>query len=293
MLWPITFSIAKEKIVVEIPKKNKILSNLIPGDISTYIYDNEKDYYDEYKQSYFAITKKKAGWDCLRHYEILANGCIPLFEDLEKCPKNTLALFPKDLVLQGMKLYESHFKTGVTAEGILKYNELCEQLLTYTRNHLTTVKIVEYILDKTNIKNASKILFLSCNLYPDYLRCLTLHGFKEKFGTMCHDYPMVPHIYKCDDKITRSLYGKGITYTNLLDPTMHEPKDCETIRDNIKNNYYDIIVYGSVHRGLPFYNEVMKFYNNNKLVFMDGEDIHTCNLYDKTFDFNYFMREYS
>lgn len=68
MLHPITFSIAEQKIVNIIPKKTKILSSLIPGDISTYIYNTEEEYYKEYQQSYFATTTKKSGWDCMRHY---------------------------------------------------------------------------------------------------------------------------------------------------------------------------------------------------------------------------------
>ena len=67
-MFPINFSIPKEKLCKNYVSKTKILSDLIPGDLSTYIYKNEEDYYNEYKQSYFAITKKKAGWDCMRHY---------------------------------------------------------------------------------------------------------------------------------------------------------------------------------------------------------------------------------
>lgn len=62
MLFPITLSIPKEKICdindINI-QKTKILSNLIPGNISTYIYNTEQEYYNEYQQSYFAINKKK------------------------------------------------------------------------------------------------------------------------------------------------------------------------------------------------------------------------------------------
>lgn len=289
MVFPITFSIPKEKIVDNIPEKKKIISNLIPGDLSTYIYDTEKEYYDEYKQSYFAITKKKGGWDCLRHYEILANGCIPLFEDLDKCPKNTLALFPKELVLQGRELYESYFKKGVTTEGVLKYNKLCEKLLDYTRNHLTTVKMAEYVLEKVNMTNVTKILFLSGKTDPDYLRCLCLHGFKEKFKTMCHDYPIIPHIYKCDENTIRSLYGKGMTYTNLLEHDLHDSTHDNLILQNINNKYYDLIIYGSVYRGLPFINEVISIYDKSRIIFMCGEDIQHSTVFDK--DYNVFIRE--
>ena len=90
MLHPITFSIPEEKIVTSIPLKTKILSNIIPNFTLKYDYNTEKDYYNEYRSSYFATTMKKCGWDCMRHYEILANGCIPFFIDIEQCPKYTM-----------------------------------------------------------------------------------------------------------------------------------------------------------------------------------------------------------
>ena len=66
---PISFSIPSEKIVTCIPVKNNFLSNYIPVGVgeSTYVYDNEIDYYNGYKNSLFAVTKKKGGWDCMRH----------------------------------------------------------------------------------------------------------------------------------------------------------------------------------------------------------------------------------
>ena len=90
MILPITFSIPKNKIVTEIPLKTKFLSNLVPGDSNTYIYKTENDYYNEYKESLFATTYKKAGWDCMRHYEILACGCILYFPNIENCPPKTM-----------------------------------------------------------------------------------------------------------------------------------------------------------------------------------------------------------
>ena len=57
-LYPITFSIPESKVINinEINIKTKLLSSLIPGVQSTYIYNNEADYYDEYKKSFFATT---------------------------------------------------------------------------------------------------------------------------------------------------------------------------------------------------------------------------------------------
>lgn len=38
---------------------------------------DEHRYYDDYSRSYFAVTRRKGGWDCMRHYEILAAGTHP------------------------------------------------------------------------------------------------------------------------------------------------------------------------------------------------------------------------
>ena len=187
MLYPITFSIPEEKVINYIPPKTKLLSDLIPGKLDTYIYNNEHDYYSEYRKSYFAMTIKKGGWDCLRHYEILANGCIPYFPDINNCPENTLKLFPKNLIIQGNLLYQKFNE--------IEYNSLLVKLMHYVLNNLTTKKMASYILSKCN-KNVKKVLYLSSNTSPDYLRCLTLHGFKELFGSSCHDYPKIEYIYK-------------------------------------------------------------------------------------------------
>jgi len=293
IIHPITFSIPIEKIVQYdnidefISKKTQILSNLIPGDMSTYIYNTEEEYYNEYQKSYFAITIKKAGWDCMRHYEILANGCIPYFINIEDCPINTLALLPKDLLIQANKLY----KKFDILDHIDEYTILLNKLLTYTKKKLTTDKIATYILKTTHFLNVSKILYLSGDTSPDYLRCLTLHGFKTIFGSNCHDYPKIPHIYS-DNTINYSdLYGKGITYTNLLSQCLHDDNMDIIVEDNIKNKYYDLIIYGSYHRGMPYYSLISQIYKPENIILMCGEDLHTCN-YLPYKNNHIFIREY-
>ena len=284
MLYPINFSIPREKICENYTEKTKILSNLIPGVSTTYIYNTEEEYYDEYKKSYFAITRLKAGWDCMRHYEILANGCIPYFIDIEKCPMNTMTLLPKELIIEGNKLYNNKFMykqiNELGDEEINEYNILREKLLDHTRKYLTTHKMAEYILEKTNFRTVKKVLYLSGDVNPDYLRCVTLHGFKSLFGSYCHDYPKVPHIYKTNDINYKALYGKGITYTNLLDPILHNDILDSNITEDIKNKYYDIIIYGSFHRGMPYYDLISSIYKPNEIILLCGEDLHTCTYND-------------
>lgn len=56
--------------------------------LDKYIFLSEKEYYDDLRQSRFGITTKRAGWDCLRHYEIAANGCVPCFLNLHLKPSS-------------------------------------------------------------------------------------------------------------------------------------------------------------------------------------------------------------
>jgi hypothetical protein len=83
---------------------------------------------------------KKAGWDCMRHYEILGNYCIPYFVGLEDCPKNTLANLPKELLLEGRELaknFDEH-----------KYFSILNELFDYTKNNLTTKNLAKYVIER-------------------------------------------------------------------------------------------------------------------------------------------------
>ena len=52
-----------------------------------HIFENEKNYYHDLSKSWFGLTCKKGGWDCMRHYEIIAAGTVLLFRDYEEKPK--------------------------------------------------------------------------------------------------------------------------------------------------------------------------------------------------------------
>jgi hypothetical protein len=158
-----------------------------------------------------------------------------------------------------------------------EYKILREKLLDHLKNYLTTEKIARYILQKTGFEKVTKILYLSSCLSPDYLRCLTLHGFKSIFGSNCHDYPKVPHMYKSHNIPISQLYGKGITYSGLLDQELHNDKFDTTIIEDITNKYYDIVIYGSYHRGMPYYDIISTIYKPNEIILLCGEDLHSCN----------------
>lgn len=99
MLHPISFSIPKEKLCGDKEVcKTRDLAKAIPGDMSTFTYSSEEEYYKGYQESFFGITHKKGGWDCMRHLEIMANKCLPFFEGIDDCPPHTMAEYPKQIL---------------------------------------------------------------------------------------------------------------------------------------------------------------------------------------------------
>lgn len=136
---PTTFAIPKSQLIKTNPEKAKLFGTVIPGDMSTYVFDNEKEYYQDYASSHYGITCKKAGWDCMRHYEILANRCIPFFPNLEQCPPNILSTFPKDIIIETNR-YARDNKIHP------EYDKLNDELFNYTCNNLTTNHLIKQIL---------------------------------------------------------------------------------------------------------------------------------------------------
>lgn len=136
---PITFAIPESQLIKTTVEKNKLFGTIIPGNLSTYIFNTESEYYYDYATSYYGITHKKAGWDCMRHYEILANKCIPFFTDLEHCPASILCTFPKEIILE---------TNQYARDGKLhpEYDILNSELFAYTKEHLTTKKLITTIL---------------------------------------------------------------------------------------------------------------------------------------------------
>ena len=261
-IYPISFSINESKIVKEVPKKNKPLGYIIPGKLSTYIFDDEESYYEDYRNSISGITMKKAGWDCMRHYEILANGCIPYFHNLENCPSTILTHLPKKIILEAMN-----------ADNKEKYITL---LLNYTREHLTNRKMAEYMLTKIN-KNISSILYISGDPFPDFLRDGILMGLKDIFGKSCVDSIELSHLYKdyrgfLDKWWNDGHYGKGFTYSRILSDDLRSEK--LNIQD-IEKHKFDIIIYGNVHRGMPYWDIINKVYIPSEILLLCGEDEHS------------------
>lgn len=167
--YPISFGIPKEVIVNEVPRKEYYLMPLVPGVAHTYSYNSQSEYYEMYRKSLFGLTWKKAGWDCLRHYEILSQGCLPLFLDIHHLPDTMMIRYPKQQIesllevavkienfKKDMKFY---YDERITISNInfdtiefsdpasYDYYTITSDLLEYTKQYLTTEYQAKYVLD--------------------------------------------------------------------------------------------------------------------------------------------------
>lgn len=171
-----------------------------PGRVHTYKYETESAYYGQYARSLYAITSacaavllrsnathrraqhrqhgpppttpplvtrscgRRAGLDCLRHYEILASGAVPFFvgaDALSAAPLSMFA-FPRALVRAAATLpgvpSEAAVAHALRTDGELRLNRslfdvgayctLRARLLAHTESYLSTVTLAKYVLEQ-------------------------------------------------------------------------------------------------------------------------------------------------
>ena len=229
MIYPISFCFPTQRIR-EIQTKTKELSDIVPGE--PYSFEDQDAYMDEYAQSQYAITKKKAGFDCMRHLEILAAGSVPLFENPEEIPTFTMTHYDRDLLAKGKE---------ATAE----------EWRTHFLSNLTAPSMIRYMMDSMNLEKRERALFMDVSLpqRPDYLSLGLFYGMKEVFGENLDVLMEIPYAYTDYGKDVKELYGKGFNYTLLLEPSQRCSKSSLEITMNIREGKYDLIVFPAILRG--------------------------------------------
>jgi hypothetical protein len=140
----ISFSIPQGKIINKLPQKTKLfpkhivdveVASMIEGSTTTYAFETEADYYKDLQMSKFGITTKRAGWDCMRHYEIAANGAVICFKNLEQKP---ITCAPHGLINGINCISYKDYKDLVQKINILsdrEYEQLREKSLEWVKNN--------------------------------------------------------------------------------------------------------------------------------------------------------------
>lgn len=167
---PISFAFPKNKMNNDVPNKEKLLGHVIPGVSETFIYNDEDSYFTDYQSSMFAYTWKKSGWDCLRHYEIICNDCIPIFLDINHCPETNCTTLPKELLM------EYYGASGISKlfdfDSPIQYDDRCTIILNRDLS-----KINEFEVDEN-----------AYDLYTHYLIKLKEYAFKNLTTESLGDY---------------------------------------------------------------------------------------------------------
>lgn len=147
-LLPIQFAIPEEKIATYRVAKTRAMAICDPRDRATYIYHDEAAYYGGYGEALFGVTMKKGGWDCLRHYEIMANHCVPYMIGLDDWPRTVMTRMPYEPIARLNRLYDEHGADHfATAEGLAAWEDGVAAMMRSLREHLTTAALARYVVD--------------------------------------------------------------------------------------------------------------------------------------------------
>lgn len=132
-----------------LPSKKALLAPCDPRYKKSYAYDTQVLYYNQYSTAFFGTTTRKGGWDCLRHYEILANHCLPFFPGIEDKPESTMADYPIEMQMEANRLVLKTLSSPdpLGKKFFNKYEELLSRFLGQFYSKCTT-KAYESIVNE-------------------------------------------------------------------------------------------------------------------------------------------------
>jgi hypothetical protein len=168
-LLPIGYSFPKKQLryISSLDEKINSLSHIVPGIRSTYIFNNEEKYYNDYKTSFFGLTWRKLGWDCFRHHEIISSSCLPIFPDINEIPKNCMIFYPKNICSKILNMdcvkhnnwnkswlaHDLYYYPNISINDSLidknQYTDYLNEIIDFYLKNSTTEKTLNYILNKT------------------------------------------------------------------------------------------------------------------------------------------------
>lgn len=167
-VYPTGFGIPEERILpINFEQKDQMYQKTAPsiatfggmsetgGGFAHHKFDVEQDYYDDLSRSWFGLTCKKGGWDCLRHYEILAAGSLLLFKDYDSkpplCSPQNLPCFsyssPKQLYKLMSELVVDNTPTPAYLDML---NKQREWLYNYGTTSARAKSIIKILSDNIN-----------------------------------------------------------------------------------------------------------------------------------------------
>ncbi len=180
-VYPTGFGIPESKICeINLLSKTQLFQQTAPdyalfriqndlGGSKHHKFTIEKKYYMDISNSWFGLTCKKGGWDCLRHYEILAAGSLLLFRDYKYKPKNCS---PQNLPCISYstieELYEVIERLLPNGKPSLEYFEILSKQRQWLLNFGTVKARADFIIHNiTQNKNENNPVLFYSNFFID------------------------------------------------------------------------------------------------------------------------------
>jgi hypothetical protein len=328
---PIAFGIASDLIAApfgharepEFYTNRTPFAELLPQFSGAYKFNRgqHRDMMAEYERALFAVTSRKAGWDCGRHYEILAAGSVPWFLGLENAPEWAVPFLPRVPVLAAMNVPGLHVNWSDNAKEYDFLNQtgyqmpilnppivvdvellpmerlaaLAAILHRFTYHYLSTRAMARYVLAQTGVhRNASRVLFLQ--LSTDSMMSLLLHGFKRLTrarGGYTVESPCAEAMYAFNSTPhnlgAANFRNNGFAYAGFL--TEEDYTNRDNLIARVAAREFDVVVFGrgfeeAREHGEPrllLTDAVYKHYEQSELIFIDGRDLLANCLQDSRF----------
>lgn len=280
-------------------------SYIIPG--RPYSFEREEDYMNTYGKCKFAITMKKAGYDCLRHYEILAAGAVPYFIGLSDIPRNTMHTFPASLIKQVMQL------PGVPSEDVVvqtikdgtgvpfidhcifdnnHFEFLRTSLMRICANQILTSHLYKYLkASNKKLKTSSRVAVWThtkTECWVDYQHVMVCIALIEA-GHHIVVNVNIDFIFEDTDVNPLTLYGRGFSISKCVNASL---RVLYTLTSDIgAAASCDFIVLTTLsNSGIPV--ELQTQFGKTPTISIDGNDIgyQTSKALHAT---KHFLREFS
>ena len=159
-VYPTGFGIPEERIEpINFDVKDQLFQKTAPSDslfeqicdigggFRHHKFNIEAEYYSDLSRSWFGLTCKKGGWDCLRHYEIIAAGSLLLFKDYDKkpplCSPQNLPCFSYSCLKDLRDLMDTLVINNKPTE---KYLDMLNQQRSWLYGYGTTIARAKFIL---------------------------------------------------------------------------------------------------------------------------------------------------
>lgn len=266
-IWPISFSYPESVSHTEKPQKSGYFCPVFPG--HKYAFSNEAEYLGNYSRYEFALTHKKAGWDCFRHLEILYSGTVPFMPDAELIPPHTMVHYPKAFLAEVAR--------NCRTSQLTLTDKTVTGLRTYFNDNLTCKAMADYMLSVSGLNRSRRILFVDASLpqMPDYLSVFTLIGLKKLRGENVSVSHPVPYVYDDWTGSTAELYGRGFGYTLSLPASLRTSNEkSEEVLPLVSDSLipFDSVIVGSVERNSELAINLLAIFPPDRTVWIHGED---------------------